>query len=1211
MFKKVIASHQGELTAAILTVGDVVRYRIYFDRPLAISTELSIVDRLDRGLTRVTPFNGGSYDRRTHTVTWRLDRLPRLRTAYVEFEARIAIAGSIVNQAQIGARGHRPRKSNEVLVRAVARPPAGWIALDGGGEAGAPPVVYMKDETSMGLTVNFQIAGVQVHEAMAGGVLYHRVSIPERATRTKVGQPQVPVAGALVEVPHGVSVNVGIVKSAHKRLAHYNIYPAQEPVARQAPREGDLAIDGATYRTDAFYPGDLATVEVEDIGVMRGHRVVFLKVNPVQFNPVTRELDVYSNIEVQVRFDKPGQIEKVSERLVSPAFETMLQHALLNYKQPERFAREGDYQHEVNGCHYLILTHPDFYNASDVNSPVVRLQSWKRKKGLITRVTDVTGITGGNTAAAIRDYIQDAYDTWYPAPTYVLLVGDDERIPTNTGLLHPGHPPDGPATPIGTDLDYSTLDGTDYFPDLFLGRLPASTRADATTMVDKIIDYEQTPPNATANPGYYTDTSLVCLFEDYHPPLAPSVAGGEGTEDDTFRIVEFAEAIRTHLRGAGYNVERIYARSGVHPAGPERYENGADLPDELTLAGDPGAGIPGFPWSGATGDIRAAFANGRFLITFNGHGGRQSWGNPGFTAPDARGLTNGALTPVVFSFACQTGWFDNATDAASLGTSPTDEALSEELLTNASGGAVGVIGATRNSWQQNDFMMLGAYRAVWPAFEPNPPSSLPLPDLETGPLPRLGQILQFSKTYMANVYPHSFNRESSFEMYHLFGDPEMPIWTAPPREMTVSHPDGVGATGEQQFVVKVVDLSSGDPVRSAAVTLTRRVTTGGDPLDRILETLLTGPEGIARFTLTDIGAGDIEVTVTALGYLPHSSTIAVAADGAVLTRLDPPDGTVGQTVHVAGANFQAAEAVDVLFDGSLVATTTCVGGAFGTPGTDVTFAVPAGQPLGPVNVGARGAASGRHASGVFHVRTANPIDLWQYSQWDPSTWHLHAGGSNPIWNSPDIVLYDSAGNPVDSNNLRAGTTYDVKVRVRNDTAFQANQASVVFRWANFGIGGPFFDFETRDVDVLPGGTDAEAPFTPAGTGHLCVQAEVFHAEDVATLNNKGQENLHVGPTSSPAKVCFEIWNTSRTPAAVFIEVRQLVPADRIGREPLWATQVIHPDRQVLRPGEKAEACVAVDPKYADVPQGAKAAFAVTGFIEGRMIGGVNLVIERA
>jgi hypothetical protein len=464
---------------------------------------------------------------------------------------------------------------------------------------------------------------------------------------------------------------------------------------------------------------------------------------------------------------------------------------------------------------------------------------------------------------------------------------------------------------------------------------------------------------------------------------------------------------------------------------------------------------------------------------------------------------------------------------------------------------------------------------------------------------------------MANAYPHNFNRESSFEMYHLFGDPEMPIWTEAPGDLEVSLPEGIGATGDQSFVVNVTDKSSGDAVQSASVTLTRQVTTGGNPVDRIIETLLTGPDGLARFVLTDIGDGDIDLTVTALNFVPNVGTIKVAADGAVLTRLDPADGTTGQVVSVAGENFNGNENVEIYFDGTLVTTANAAGGAFGLPGSDVTVTVPAGQPLGPVNVLAVGQNSGRYAVGIFQVRTANPIDLWSYSQWDPTTWHLHTDGSNPVWNSPDIQLYDPAGNPVASNNLTVGTTYDVKIRVRNDTAFQANQARIVFRWANYGIGGPFYDFHTVAVDVPPGGTDAEAPFTPGSTGHLCVQAEIYHAEDIATGNNKGQENLHVGPTSSPAKVCFEIWNTTRKPAAIFLEIRQQVPADRIGREPLWATRVVHPVEQVLQPGESAEACVEVDPNFTDLDKGKKAEFAVTGFIEGQMIGGVNLLIEIA
>jgi hypothetical protein len=123
-------------------------------------------------------------------------------------------------------------------------------------------------------------------------------------------------------------------------------------------------------------------------------------------------------------------------------------------------------------------------------------------------------------------------------------------------------------------------------------------------------------------------------------------------------------------------------------------------------------------------------------------------------------------------------------------------------------------------------------------------------------------------------------------------------------------------------------------------------------------------------------------------------------------------------------------------------------------------------------------------------------------------------------------------------------------------------------------------------------------------------AEIYHVEDITPNNNRGQENLHVGPTSSPAKVCFLIWNQTKRPAAVFLEVRQLIRPDQIDRERLWATQVVHPDPQVLQPGDRAEACIIVDPDVADVDEGTQAEFAVAGFIDGEMIGGVNLVIVK-
>jgi hypothetical protein len=287
-------------------------------------------------------------------------------------------------------------------------------------------------------------------------------------------------------------------------------------------------------------------------------------------------------------------------------------------------------------------------------------------------------------------------------------------------------------------------------------------------------------------------------------------------------------------------------------------------------------------------------------------------------------------------------------------------------------------------------------------------------------------------------------------------------------------------------------------------------------------------------------------------------------------------------------------------------------GQFGQSTPTVDLTVPVSHPHGPVNIWAKGAASGRYATRVFQVRDVNPVDLWTYDQWDDSTWSLHPG-DNPTWDSPDIQLFDHNGNPADSANLKFGETYTVRVTVRNKASFPAAGAKVVFKWENYGAGGPWQTFDTK-MDDVPAGPVAvknfEATYTPQATGHLCLQAVLEHIEDTKPQNNSGQENLHVGYTGSPAKVRFTVWNQAKDPAPVHFEVRQLIDPKRYKKERIWATDIQHPVPQILAPGARGEAGVVIDPDPADVKPGIKAEFAVTAFIANQMIGGVNAIITK-
>ncbi len=576
----------------------------------------------------------------------------------------------------------------------------------------------MKDETTSGILINFDVPGMFAREVEREGVMYHRLSIPGHAALTNFGEPELPIVGQIVEVPLGADLDIDVYKSESIYLNNYNVYPAQPPEVDTEPEpDAPFVLSEEIYTNDSYYPGELADFEAKDIGIIRGHRVLFLKVNPVQYNPTTKMIEAFSNIEVRIQYDHPAQIQRIDSRLDSPAFERLLEASVLNYKGLDRFPMPdptpspGEAQGRT-GCDYLILTHPDFYAPKDPNNPLVRFRNWKQRKGYVTKTVDVTTLPLGNTTASIQDYIQDAYDHWEIVPTYILLVGDSEFIPTNYGANHPFTPYGG--AQVGTDLYYATVHGTDYFPDILLGRLSVDTLGEAEDVIDKIMNYERNPSNVA---DYYNNASLVALFED-DTDFAGDSEPEDGIEDRIW--IEAVEEIRTHLLNKGYGVQRIYATSSGFPGDPassipDEYEDGTTLPAELQNAN-------GFAWDGDTDDIEDAINNGRFLITYRDHGGRGSWSHPAFTRADVDGLNNSLRMPVIFSIACENGWFDNETDAAGLGTAANSECVCEHFLRHDNGGAIAIIGSTRVSWTgPNDFLMFGLNKAIWPDFIPNPP----------------------------------------------------------------------------------------------------------------------------------------------------------------------------------------------------------------------------------------------------------------------------------------------------------------------------------------------------------------------------------------------------------------------------------------------------------------------------------------------------------
>ena len=170
-----------------------------------------------------------------------------------------------------------------------------------------------------------------------------------------------------------------------------------------------------------------------------------------------------------------------------------------------------DLHSSFNAADHLVITYnPAGSTAwSDALGPLVARRT---AQGLRSQVIDVQWMydqfgDGRVDPQAIRAFLAYAYQYWAaPAPSYVLLVGDGNNDPhdyagNNGGPITNYIPPflanvDPWLGETAADNRYVTLVGDDDLPDLHLGRFPAATWSDVSTMVSKTLAYEQTDPNA-------------------------------------------------------------------------------------------------------------------------------------------------------------------------------------------------------------------------------------------------------------------------------------------------------------------------------------------------------------------------------------------------------------------------------------------------------------------------------------------------------------------------------------------------------------------------------------------------------------------------------------------------------------------------------------------------------------------------------------------
>ena len=294
--------------------------------------------------------------------------------------------------------------------------------------------------------------------------------------RNVVGEPRLPVYHKLIESPLSSSFRItyGDAQFVEYDLASLGIFneiiPAQAPLSKNItdPDEIPFIYNSSAYQKNGFIGDPLVEVSAE--GIMRSVNLANLSISPVQYNPVTGRIRIYTHIEASVSFensDIAGTI-RMKEHSYSPFFGKL--YSLLPNYQPVK-----DELITSGPVTYVIVAPRDY---EDSLQPFIK---WKTMKGykVIQAYTDDPNV--GNTKTTIKAYLQGLYNdppAGYSPPTFVLFAEDIGQVPTYTTNGHP------------SDLYYCEYTN-DKIPEVYYGRFAANNLTQLKAYMDKALEYEQ------------------------------------------------------------------------------------------------------------------------------------------------------------------------------------------------------------------------------------------------------------------------------------------------------------------------------------------------------------------------------------------------------------------------------------------------------------------------------------------------------------------------------------------------------------------------------------------------------------------------------------------------------------------------------------------------------------------------------------------------
>ncbi|MBN1983914.1 MAG: hypothetical protein JW795_20450, partial [Chitinivibrionales bacterium] len=438
-------------------------------------------------------------------------------------------------------------------------------------------------DRSDALTLRFSIPSHRVVSEIVQEGKFHSAIYLEGATPSLLeGYPDLPLLSTSVAIAPGATVSYEVVNTTYSEIDVDGILPSKGSLLRSVDPSTVPYTYADIYRKDCWFPEEM--VQIGEPYLLREIQGVPVRVTPFQYNPALKKLRIYSSIDILIKESagSPMNVRSANATYSNNSFRAIYENTFVNFT-----VDQTSYAPVEDGDKMVVIVPEKFKSSPSVKEYI----DWKNQAGIETKMYVFPTETGGSSSDNLKSFITKKYNE--EKVMYVVIFGEFEDV---TSIKKSDSYGSGPA-----DQMLAMVNGTDKYPDLFIGRFSASAEAGISVGVKKAINYEKNPD---ANGDWYG--------------MAAGSASSEGTPTD----ISWMDQMKSTLTSAGYSFKTLYHQSGsTNP------------------------------------DIQGTLSAGLGLFLHMGHGSPDGFGfnKPSsyyFKTSQIPSLSNGNKLPIFFAVAC-------------------------------------------------------------------------------------------------------------------------------------------------------------------------------------------------------------------------------------------------------------------------------------------------------------------------------------------------------------------------------------------------------------------------------------------------------------------------------------------------------------------------------------------------------------------------------